>query len=335
MMLNKINFVNPILSFFQLVKCVIGYRIRGIRRFNHFGTEETVRVLDQSSDKSLRMPIPAVVWIYWHEPEIPVFIEKIIAHNKTLLAGYEVRILNKNSVHTYLSNLFFAASTLVAHQADLIRLELLARYGGIWLDATVVLGANLNWVTNIAMDRKFDIIGYYSERNTIDQQFPMIETWFIAAPSHNEFIKQWRDEFAHIKRLGSRVYHEQLQKREDYFQISQRISRPAYLMLNLAEQIVSRSPLGINAHLKRCEDSAFYVQEALGWDNYAINYMFTQRVVPASFSIIKLTAGDRMFVSQMHRFGLLNRRSLVGQLVAEKNRSSEFAIKNQQHDSTS
>lgn len=302
-------------AFLQMLKCIVVYRLKNIRFPTTYGKEEEITIMEKSSDVSEKEIIPKLAWVYWHDPIPPFFIQKCISHNKRMLPTYDFRILNKDSVLEYLPKLKFSEDTLITHQSDVIRLELLSKFGGVWLDATVILGTNLNWLEQISAERKFDIIAYYRACSTVDPAFPVIETWFIASPPQNKFIQAWRDEFGKIKKLGGKGYYDKLTAREDYDIIKQGLSRPSYLMLNMAEQIVSRSLIGINAYLKKCEDSAFYVQEALGWDNYAINFAFTQIKAPPSFKLIKLTSGDRMLVDFIRYFGLLNKKSLVGQIM--------------------
>lgn len=314
----KAQFVHiktAVLTCLQMLKCVLAYRSKTIRYPTVYGIDERLEIIETSNDHCAREILPKIIWIYWHEPDLPVLIRQTIAHNKSVLPGYEFRVLDKNTVLRYLPEQTFQKDTLLAHRADLIRLELLLKYGGIWIDGSVILGKDLSWVEEAASIGKYDIISYYSQRNTADTDFPVIETWFIAAPAQNGFIQRWRDEFSQIKSLGSKGYHQNLTRRPDYDVVKQNITRPAYLMLNLAEQIVSRAGGGMNAYLKKCEDSAFYVQEALGWDNYAINFAFTQTPVAPDFTIVKLTSGDRMLADSIRRFGLLKKKSLLGQIV--------------------
>jgi Mannosyltransferase OCH1 and related enzymes len=279
-----------------------------------FDGNEEIRIIEKSKCPEEREVIPQIVWLYWHEEKLPIFIQKIIEHNKRKLPGYDFRLLNQVTVGDYLPEIVFKHKMQVSHMADVIRLELLYKYGGIWMDATVILRENLTWLEELRTMKRYDLIAYYREKSTVDLDYPVVESWFLASPPKTGFMKAWNSEFGKVKEIGYR-YYDELTKRTDYEIVSQKIERPAYLMINLAEQIVSRS-LGVNAYLKKSEDSALLVQEHLGWDNYAVNYVFTQ--IESSLEqlpIIKLTSGDRMLADTMYKCGLLKKRSLLGEII--------------------
>lgn len=279
-----------------------------------FEGNEKIKIIEKSTCLEEREVIPQIVWMYWHDEELPIFIQKIIEHNKRKLPGYDFRLLNQVTVGDYLPEIVFKHKLQVPHVADVIRLELLYKYGGIWMDATVILKENLSWLEDIQTMKRYDLIAYYREKSTADLDYPVVESWFLASPPNTGFMKAWSSEFGKVKEMGYQ-YYDELSQRADYETVRQKIERPAYLMINLAEQIVSRS-LGVNAYLKRSEDSALLVQENLGWDNYAINYVFTQIESPLTqLPIIKLTSGDRMLADAMYKWKLLKKRSLLGEII--------------------
>ncbi len=303
-----------VLTFLQMIKCIICYRFKNIRLPKIYDKKEEVQMVEKGTDDTDREEIPKLIWIYWHEQQIPFFIQRIIAHNKKILPGYDFRILNQVTVKDYLPEISFKQKLKIAHKADIIRLELLYQYGGIWLDATVILKENLAWLEELSALQKYDLIAYYRERSTIDRANPVVETWFLASPPKTAFMKAWADEFGKIKDIGYQ-YYEELRQRADYDIVKQKVERPAYLMLNLAQQIASRAA-GMNAYLKKSEDSALFIQEYFGWDNYAINYALTQLKKPlAHLPLTKLTSGDRLLVDMMYKLGALKKKSLLGEIV--------------------
>jgi len=113
------------------------------------------------------------------------------------------------------------------------------------------------------------------------------------------------------------LYFKELQGRADYKQISAGISSPSYLVVYLAQQIALREYKSFNLYLKRCEDSAFFLQEYFLWNNYKINYALCRSEVRLrDFPVIKLTSGDRMFIPYFRQFGLIKSTSIMGHIYA-------------------
>lgn len=87
--------------------------------------------------------IPNVIWMYWENKpgrQKPGYLQLCEETIRRHSGGYEVRVLDERSVLDYI-DLPDKVLRLeeIAHKADYIRFHLLARYGGVWLDADVVL----------------------------------------------------------------------------------------------------------------------------------------------------------------------------------------------------
>ncbi len=90
----------------------------------------------------------------------------------------------------------FSNATLNAHLlglgippeaiSDVVRLELLARYGGVWADATTYCLAPLDeWLESAVASGFFAFDSPGPDR--------MLSTWFLAAPVASPVISRWRD----------------------------------------------------------------------------------------------------------------------------------------------
>jgi hypothetical protein len=91
-------------------------------------------------------------------------------------------------------------STTPQRTSDFIRLHLLSKYGGIWLDASILLTSSLDWIQRYSKD-----VIMYSIDNIIDNQttYPVVENWFIACKPNCDFIEKWKDEFMRINTFDS------------------------------------------------------------------------------------------------------------------------------------
>ena len=98
----------------------------------------------------LEKQIPNVIWFLWWQGEnsIPPLQQSCINSVKKYAKGYEIKIITKNNYKEYIdiddllgyrSQKFLGKERLIIqHFSDIIRMRLLKKYGGIWLDATML-----------------------------------------------------------------------------------------------------------------------------------------------------------------------------------------------------
>lgn len=87
-----------------------------------------------------------IIWAYWDGP-----VNKIGKQSqqswKKYLPDWKVIVLNKTTVCGYNLKLPSNYEELnIALKADIIRLNLLYNYGGVWLDYTILLKQNFSWL---------------------------------------------------------------------------------------------------------------------------------------------------------------------------------------------
>ena len=139
--------------------------------------------------------IPKIIWIYWDPLVASPLVEICINKIKLLHRDYEVNILNKTNLKDYLPEIVPQRRDLpFANYSDIIRLELLYTYGGIWIDASTLITEKIDWILeNNYQD--VDVIGFYADFVTKNKSFPILETWFIATSKQNKFIQSWLYEY--------------------------------------------------------------------------------------------------------------------------------------------
>ncbi|MGE8374978.1 MAG: glycosyltransferase family 32 protein, partial [Diaphorobacter nitroreducens] len=94
-----------------------------------------------------RTAIPRILWSYWQGGTPPLLVQRCFDHWRRLHPHFEIRILDERGVLQYLPAIPAALDgASAAKRADWIRLELLRRHGGIWLDASTILTQPLDWV---------------------------------------------------------------------------------------------------------------------------------------------------------------------------------------------
>ena len=139
----------------------------------------------RSSSSPLEMP-PKVLWTFWNSEEIPRAVENIITSWRLFSPNYHVHILHDANVGCFLPDDDFSWVSEVALRSDLIRLSLLRKYGGIWLDSTVAMVVPVEEI----ITGGFQAI-YTPAYCTKPSRHDFVESWFLAAPRGHPIIKRW------------------------------------------------------------------------------------------------------------------------------------------------
>lgn len=87
------------------------------------------------------------IWTLWWqgESQAPEVVKKCIESMRLHANGAEVVVLDQISINTYIQLpdrimiLFQEANISITHLSDLIRVQLLYQYGGLWLDSTILV----------------------------------------------------------------------------------------------------------------------------------------------------------------------------------------------------
>ncbi|RYF64067.1 MAG: mannosyltransferase, partial [Comamonadaceae bacterium] len=211
--------------------------------------------------------IPPIVWSYWTGDTPPLVVQRCMERWAALNPRFSIRVLDDSSLHTYVPALPAGlAEQSPTRRADWLRLELLSRHGGIWLDASTILTQSLDWVLALQRASHSDFIGYYLDLYTADPARPVLENWFMAAPPGSPFIVDLQREFTTevIPRSGS-DYVAHLQALGLYTSLLQKIDMPDYLSMHLAAQRLLLAKGGYRLHLARAEDGPYYYHALGGW----------------------------------------------------------------------
>jgi len=166
--------------------------------------------LGSSSEAFQSYNLPKKVWSYWNEEKFPPLIEKIIRNNKKTLVGWDFTTLHDKNIHDYIPKEDFPQKydTLApAHKSDWIRLYLLKKYGGLWLDASLIIndGGAIDTLYRESCEKKSQYTGFYkhTDKKGDTGKIPKwIENWFILAPLDSPIINSWFIEFTRAIDIG-------------------------------------------------------------------------------------------------------------------------------------
>jgi|UniRef100_A0A6C0LWE9 hypothetical protein len=131
-----------------------------------------------------------IIWTYWSGTKDSIYNEcQFSWRDKLRYSRWVVKRLNPTNIHKYGLDLPTNFNSLIpAHQSDVVRLGLLYKYGGIWMDSTIYLNRGLDWVLNEVDVTSTDY--YMCKWDYLN--YP--ENWMIVCPKPlNENILKWRN----------------------------------------------------------------------------------------------------------------------------------------------
>jgi hypothetical protein len=123
-----------------------------------FGNTEDIK------DKYPPMKTPRNIWVYWeniNRTKYPTFIKLCMDTMKRHLGTkYNLIFLNEKTIHEYLPDLRKDFENLkIAQKVDYYRIELLYKYGGIWIDADIIMMQDLEPIFK-KLDEGYDFVGF-------------------------------------------------------------------------------------------------------------------------------------------------------------------------------
>nr|AYV98026.1 polyprotein [Cucumis melo alphaendornavirus] len=135
--------------------------------------------------------IPKVIWTYWHSNVTSRVIKKCMDSIQHHNPDYEVIVITDKNIQVYLTIDNFPASTsrILEAKSDWIRLNLLLKYGGIWVDASSIGISSFDDCLQEAIDSPTGVLQV--SLSSKEEPVKVYENWFVVAPPHNPLIKEW------------------------------------------------------------------------------------------------------------------------------------------------
>ncbi|RJS92641.1 glycosyltransferase family 32 protein [Salinisphaera sp. Q1T1-3] len=275
-------------------------------------------VFRKGASQGRSQTIPRQIWLFWETLPAPAFIEACYRDIERKNPHFTVTLLNSRNVASFVPEFdAWPEDMLPQHKANLLRLYLVFRYGGIWLDSSIILGESLDWVIEWQEEQKLDFIGFHNDRISRSEDEPTIENWFLAAPPGNQFLRSWIDYLSEQAGSGADACYRELIKREEVRRAAERVPNPrlrvAYLACAAALYDCKNARMG----LVRVRDEAFAIVEERSSNDWDIAINWLVRAAPGGRwpVLSKLTQKDRGIVEAYLERGLYQSASLIGQVV--------------------
>ncbi len=146
----------PISELFQ-------YRCSALRRLNHKLVKKYLKKhygdiasapIDENSINSMGGNFP--IWVMWWQgvEGMPPLVKTCFETLKTNVSGHPINLISEDNykqyidIPTYIIEKVKKKNISFTHLSDIIRICLLEKHGGLWLDSTILLSCPLNFNTN-------------------------------------------------------------------------------------------------------------------------------------------------------------------------------------------
>jgi len=135
--------------------------------------------------------LPKVVWMYWRQgrDSLPFLVQACLESWRLRNPTWDIRLIDDQELARLIDLEGFDQRADISLQAlsDIIRVRLLQRHGGIWVDATLFCVKPLDeWLSEMTQDDFFVFSSKRTDR--------VMTTWFIAANAQSEFLAHWAEE---------------------------------------------------------------------------------------------------------------------------------------------
>lgn len=147
---------------------------------------------DEEKCKNKEHANPKILWTCWFQgiDVAPEIVKKCINSMKATFNDYEIIIITNENYFDYVSfppyilQLVETGRITKTHLSDLLRLELLTTYGGVWVDATVLF-------TDTVLPTAFtesELFMFQELKPGSNGHFLPMSSWYIQSKSNNEIL---------------------------------------------------------------------------------------------------------------------------------------------------
>lgn len=210
--------------------------------------------------------IPRIIWTYWSgQPSSSA--EACLASLIRTNPNFIVNVLNDENLHNYLPEFPDTPADLpVQLVSDLIRLSLLEKFGGIWVDHSIIITHPLDWVIDAAIKSKAEAVCFYNEHPSSyksNHDRPVIENGFIAAVKGSQFIIDWLSDFQNC--IFSENWETYYREKDNFLELTSNftkssLKRASYFSCYIAAQEAMMSNDNYRLLLINVEDEFYFYE---------------------------------------------------------------------------
>jgi len=245
--------------------------------------------------------LPKVIYGFWDNLDENIIIQSHIrSWRRHLSSEWEIIILNKDNVYKYVDESFinkYGSGELDATRfSDFLRIELLTKKGGCWMDASIFIlnGKFLDDIYNEMIKNQYDGCFYEYKELTQNILQPHIDNWFMMAPKGSKILTDLYYEFTKAFDMGFLKYKQEILMKTD-INLKKTIGygNDTYLLQHAIFHYLLKDGNPYNIELKNATDSFYLIQLIYNWNNNkVINYIMNKTNWEKMYGV-KLTKSNR------------------------------------------
>jgi hypothetical protein len=152
------------------------------------------------------------IFCFWNSEIIPPIINECVKNFKKKLPEWNVILLNEKTIRILIDETEFPKNykkLTIPQKSDWIRLILLYKYGGLWLDSSTIINvpSQINYMYDKVFKENYQLAGYsfcnllYSFDN-----YYTFESWFMISNKNSEIVYKWLKEYEYAIEIGFKNY---------------------------------------------------------------------------------------------------------------------------------
>ena len=188
-----------------------------------------------------RYVLPKIVWTYWHSDVIPPTIQKMLDHRQRVLQSWTFHVVSSSTLGQYVTDIPDNIHALQeSHKSDWIRLALLKKYGGCWLDASIIVNSEpaFNTLYENSVANQTDFTGFYTPRAMVNSDpKTFVESWYMLAPQGSRVIDRCYTEYTKAVSMGFANYRTLIEHSVPRLKVGHILNKENYLMIYACLQV--------------------------------------------------------------------------------------------------
>ena len=245
--------------------------------------------------------LPKIIFCYWEGKSLndPI-VAACLNSWKRHLTNWQVYFINDTNIVDFVDMNFlttFKGKVSVTSFSDFLRLYLLKKFGGVWMDiSTIVLDEGfLNQYYDETIHNAFEATVYKFERKLIDFQLYYLESWFLMAKKECRFIADVYAGMIKAHEIGFLNYRNfvlspiknKLQGILDFH------TEDTYLMMHAIVIYLLHQGNHYALNIKDSAKSMLRIHHEMNWNDHKIAKRLQEPLHKSDFYAIKLTGWDR------------------------------------------
>jgi len=274
------------------------------------------------NDAPQKKRVPKLIWSYWSGKK-SMCAEACRNSWNIHESGFTIAILSRETVRDYLPDFpVLSDDTPEQKVSNLIRLMLLERYGGIWIDYSTLLTKPLNWVLDLIETNNCEALAFYNEFSDeykTNHDRPIIENGFLASATESKFISEWRRVYQEC--ILSKNYKEFFRSRDDFDELTSNFLRKEkdyidYFVCYIAAQFVMMKSKSYRLILINAEDEYYYLSYNLrpprNKREFCKEVLLRSKESSTCSKLVKITGHHRKAIDEHIEYGCYRLDSIIG-----------------------